>query len=170
MKSWGKRGMRHLVVGGVVIAIATVGLILTAVHAEDPPAGVPGTVAPPDAGSPAGAPPTPTVKILFKILPPGNATVSWGKKRLGFIKPRAPLIIERARDSGPLDVTVRASGFLPVHTRAYTFTNSVVAVKLTPLDLKNTIYGYREVLPPDVDGGMPPVTIAAPDAGASAGP
>ncbi len=90
------------------------------------------------------AAPSPRVKIVFKTIPPGPATVSWGKKKLGFIKPRAPLVVERPRDSGPLDLTIHASGFLPVHTRAYTFTDSRVAVKLTPPSEKNTLFGYRE--------------------------
>jgi hypothetical protein len=115
-----------------------------------------------DADEPASAtPPVPSakVKIVFKVVPPTNATVTWGKKRLGLIKPRAPLIIERPRDSGPLDVVVRADGCLPVHTRAYTFTDSTVAVKVTPPDKKNTLFGFREA-PPDEDGGA-----GGPDAG-----
>ena len=71
----------------------------------------------------------------------------WGKKRLGVIGPRQPLIVQRPRDSGPLDVIVRAEGCLPVQTRAYTFADSKVAVKVTPLDQKNTLLGYREELP-----------------------
>jgi hypothetical protein len=57
-------------------------------------------------------------------------------------------VLERPRDSGPLDLTIHASGFLPVHTRAYTFTDSRVAVKLTPPSEKNTLFGYREEPPP----------------------
>ncbi|MES1157924.1 MAG: hypothetical protein ABUL67_02375 [Haliangium ochraceum] len=106
------------------------------------------------------APTSPNVRIVFKIIPNGNATVMWGKKRLGIIKPKVPLVVTRPRDSGPLDVIVRSPGYVLVHTRAYTFTNSTVAVKLTPLDKKNTLYGYREEIPPD--GGAP---AGGPDAG-----
>ncbi len=95
------------------------------------------------------------VRIVFKVVPPNRATVTWGKKKLGFIKPRAPLVVERPRDSGPLDVVVRAEGCVPVHTRAYTFTDTTVAVKVTPVDKKNTIFGYKEAPPPDADGGVP---------------
>jgi len=39
----------------------------------------------------------------------------------------------------------------------------VIAVKVTPVDQKNTIYGYRETLPPETpDGGTPPDGGAAP--------
>ena len=92
-----------------------------------------------------------------------------GQKNLGLIKPKAPLIIQRPRDSGPMDVVVRADGCVPVHTRAYTFTDTTVAVRVTPLDKKNTIYGYREVLPPDADGGAP-ASPGGPDGGAPPGP
>ena len=112
------------------------------------------------------AAPSPRVKIVFKTIPPGPATVSWGKKKLGFIKPRAPLVVERPRDSGPLDVIVRAEGCVPVHTRAYTFTDSTLLVKITPIDKKNTLFGYREAPPPDEDGGVPS-SGGGPDAGAS---
>jgi hypothetical protein len=122
-----------------------------------------GAPTPPPVAAPAApAPPAPkeTVRIVFKIYPPSKATVTWGKKKLGLIKPRESLVIQRPRDSGPMDVVVRAEGCLPVHTRAYTFTDSTVSVKVTPLEMKNTIYGYKEVLPEDggiggPDGGVP---------------
>ena len=85
----------------------------------------------------------------------------WGKKKLGAIAPHAPLIVQRPRDSGPLDVVVRADGCVPVQTRAYTFEDSKVAVKVTPNDEKNTLLGYREEIPAG-DGGMPTST---PDGG-----
>ena len=96
----------------------------------------------------------PTVKLVFSVVPAVKATVTWGKHRLGTVSPRAPLIVERPRDSGPLDIVVRSPGFLPVHTRAYTFNDAVVDVRLTPLAKKDTLYGYRAPLP--VDGGAPP--------------
>jgi hypothetical protein len=55
---------------------------------------------------------------------------------------------------------VRAAGFLPVHTRAYTFSDSRVAIKLTPVSEKNTLFGYRAEVPPEgaisPDAGAPP--------------
>lgn len=97
----------------------------------------------------------PTVKLVFSTVPAVKATVVWGKHRLGTISPRAPLIVERPRDSGPLDIVVRSPGFLPVHTRAYTFNDAVVDVRLTPLAKKDTLYGYRAPLP--TDAGAPPL-------------
>ena len=49
---------------------------------------------------------------------------------------------------------MKSDGYVTVQTRAYTFADSKVAVKLTTLDEKNTLLGYREELPPD--GGAPP--------------
>jgi hypothetical protein len=190
----GKAAVRRaLTIAGGVAALATAlaGVVFTVARAQSAPAPS-GTAAP--AGSAAvtpsaapgapNAPPTqvdvqneppttaPTVRIVIKVVPPNNATVTWGNKRLGIIKPKAPLIFERPRDSGPIDVVVKSQGYVTVHTRAYTFTNNVLAVKLTPVDKKNTIYGYREEVPPETDGGVPgaiaPVPGAAgtPDAGA----
>jgi hypothetical protein len=119
----------------------------------------------PGAGAPAPKPPSATVRIVFTVNPSSKkATVNWGKKRLGIIGPHAPLIVQRPRDSGPLDVIVRADGCIPVQTRAYTFEDSKVSVKLTPNDQKNTLLGYREELPA-LDGGVPPAS-GNPDGGA----
>ena len=115
----------------------------------------------PAAGAAAPKPQSPNVRIVFTVIPSSKkATVSWGKKKLGVIGPQAPLIIQRPRDSGPLDVVVRAEGCLSVQTRAYTFEDSKVAVKVTPIDQKNTLLGYREE-GPGADGGVP----ANPDGG-----
>jgi apolipoprotein N-acyltransferase len=101
------------------------------------------------------APPSSTVRIVFTIVPnTKKAMVFWGKKRLGIIAPHAPLIVTRPRDSGPLDVVVKSDGYVTVQTRAYTFADSKISVKLTKLEEKNTLLGYREELPPD--GGVPP--------------
>ncbi len=99
--------------------------------------------------------PATTVRIVITVLPSTKkAMVFWGKKRLGPIAPHAPLIVQRPRDSGPLDLVVKSDGCLTVQTRAYTFGDSKLSVKLTPQDEKSTLLGYREELPP-TDGGAP---------------
>jgi hypothetical protein len=105
-------------------------------------------------GVDAGGPLSPTVKVVFKTFPPRRATVMWGGKRLGVIERGQSLVVERPRDSGPMDVVIRSPGYLPVHARAYTFDNALVDVRITPVDKKDTIYGYREPLPPE-DAGAP---------------
>lgn len=124
--------------------------------------------APPAAAAAPGAkpvaPPSDKVRITFTVWPPSlKAMVFWGRRRLGLIAPHQPLIVERSRDSGPLDVIVKAQGFLPVQTRAYTFADSKVSVKMTPPDQKKTLLGYREAVP---DGGATPSGEShTPDAG-----
>ena len=104
------------------------------------------------------------VRIVLTVIPSTKkATVFWGKKKLGAIAPHQPLVVQRPRDSGPLDLVVRADGCVPVQTRAYTFADNKIAVKVTPLDQKNTLLGYREELSPD---GGAPTAPPSPDAGA----
>ncbi len=143
-----------IIAGLVIFALAPFALHAASDAGSAPPAGV--------AAPPPPAPPSPTVRIVFTVVPSSKkAMVFWGKKRLGVIGPHAPLIITRPRDSGPLDVLVKSEGYVTVQTRAYTFADNKVAVKLTALDEKNTLLGYREELPPD--GGAPP--DGGPDAG-----
>jgi hypothetical protein len=80
--------------------------------------------------------------------------VSWGKTRLGVITPKLALVIDRPRDSGPLDVVVKAAGYLPVQTRAHTFADTRIVVKLTKPDQTQTLLGYKAPL----DAGMPEET------------
>ena len=100
------------------------------------------------------------VNITLQTVPPRKAVVKWGSKVLGLIPVPRPLVVVRPRDSGPLDLVVHAAGFLPVHTRAYTFSDSRVAIKLTPVSEKQTLFGYRAEVPPEgganPDGGAPP--------------
>jgi hypothetical protein len=132
-----------------------------------------GGAAPGAPGPDAGAPPppiSPTVKVVFQTVPQEKAVVMWGRRLLGVINriPKRSLIIERPRDSGPLDVVVRSKGYLPVRTRAYTFTDSKVFVKLTPIEEKRTLFGYREELPDAGagDGGGALTPGGGPDGGA----
>jgi hypothetical protein len=121
------------------------------------------------ATAPAVPPEDPRIaRITFTTVPPLHASVSWGNTRLGRITPQEPLIVERPRDSGPLDVTVRAAGFLPVHTRAHTFADNKLQVKMTRPDQKSTLLGYRapidagvEMLPEDA---VSPALPGSPDA------
>jgi len=171
----------------VVSALAVAGLAAVA-RAQDP--GAPPVVPPPGApaagASPPAAPmPLPaTVKITITSAPvQKHVAVFWGKRRLGVLAPHQPLTLQRPRDSGPLDLIVQCEGFVPVQTRAYTFGDTKLVVKLTPLDQKNTLLGYREEVPappPAVaaDGGVPlpppaaalPAGVAAPPAGVAAPP
>ena len=107
------------------------------------------------AGAPA--PPKPPqdpnrAHITFSTIPMTNAKVVWGKQTLGNITPKAALSIVRPRDTGPLDVMVYAPGYLPVQTRAHTFEDQQIIVKLTTPENKQTLWGYRA----PIDAGVAP--------------
>ena len=113
---------------------------------------------------PIGAPPKPLPQKI-KIIVHSRGTeknekvfVFWGRKKLG----ETPVTLERPRDSGPVDLVVRSEGYFPVHTRAYTFRNDVVYVKLTKLEERMSLFGAKHEAnepPPGStpDGGAPPL-------------
>jgi hypothetical protein len=143
-----------------------------------PPVAAPPSPAAPASAAPPTAPASPapaatnatgdpaTTQIVFTTSPAVHATVTWGSTRLGRITPREPLVVVRPRDSGPLDVIVRAAGFMSVQTRAHTFADTKVHVKLTRPEDKATLIGYRMPIdagvPLDPDGGIPPAISGMP--------
>jgi len=152
---WG----RWLTPLGTVILLTGSVAVLSAAKAPQP------AEAPerPDAGKAnpdAGDAKADTVRILLQTVPPRRASVRWGRKSLGVIPGSRPMVLVRPRDSGPLDLVIRASGYLPVHTRAYTFSDSRVAVRLTKPEEKSKLFGYRQEPPPAIDGGVPAETPA----------
>ena len=124
----------------------------------------------------AAKPLPPNIKIFVRTTPsvakggPDKALVFWGKKKLGEI----PVTLERPRDSGPVDLVVRAEGFFPVHTRAYTVKNDVLYVRMTKLEDRMKLFGAKqeietappggEGVPGGVPGGEPSGATAAPPA------
>ena len=97
-----------------------------------------------------------TVKIMIRVIPAKpKSKVFWGKKLMG----ETPLDIVRPRDSGPVDLVVKNDGFFNVHTRAYTYKNDILYVKLTKLVDKMKLLGAKQEIPPEgtPDGGVPPV-------------
>jgi hypothetical protein len=150
---------------GMVALVGGLGIAVSVAAKQAPaPAAAPASA---DGGAPTEL--SSKVKIVFQTIPPEKATVMWGKKSIGLIKGKnKPLIIERPRDSGPMDVVVRAQGYIPVHSRAYTFTDSKLYVKITPVAEKKTLFGYREELPDagPPEAGVPQAAAPRPDAGA----
>jgi hypothetical protein len=125
-----------------------------------------GTVAPPGTVAAVPKPRPVKIKIVVRSNPP-KANVFWGKKPLG----PTPVTLERPRDSGPVDLIVRADGYFPLHTRAYTFRNDGVWVKLTKLEDRMNLFGAKHdanetpaPTPPDGEQPTvpPPATPAAP--------
>ncbi len=116
-----------------------------------------------DAGAAKEEPTTAT--IVFATSPPVPAMVFWGRKKLGKITGKRPLVIVRPLDSGPLDVIVRANGYLPVQTRAHTFSDQRLVVKLTPPERKSELLGYKAPLDAGVDVSDEAAREALADAG-----
>lgn len=162
-----KQPRRRLAAIAIASALAAVIACWRSGAFATPPGAAPAPAVDPNAApaatDPSAEPAVPAdptkVQVVFATMPPSHATVRWGKALLGKIKPRQPLVITRPRDSGPLDVVIRAPGYLPVQTRAHTFSDTRLLVKLTPLDQKSTLLGYRAPLdaglPFGGDGGVP---------------
>jgi hypothetical protein len=118
------------------------------------------TAPPSSVPTPSGVSPAPSaqakpqpvkIRIVVRSSPP-KANVFWGKKNLG----ATPVTLERPRDSGPIDLVVRNEGYFPVHTRAYTFKNDGVMVRMTKLDDRMTLFGAKREATESPDGGVPP--------------
>ena len=104
-------------------------------------AGVGGAPAPesPQAEEGDGNPRSAEVVIRLLVEPPKVAHVHWGVKDLGL----APLEIRRPRGSGPLDVVLRAPGYLAYHTRLFTDRDDRLSIRLVPVGAASGVFGYR---------------------------
>lgn len=94
----------------------------------------------------------PEVTITVRSSP--GAFVRWGGRALG----STPLVLKRPRGSGPLDLTLTAGGCLPLHIRAYTFTDDTLSVRLVRESEKERVFGY----PAALDAGVPESPPEAP--------
>ncbi|HEY4185581.1 MAG TPA: hypothetical protein VGP07_10955 [Polyangia bacterium] len=90
-----------------------------------------------------GGPPVELITIRLLVDPPKRAHVSWGVKDFGL----APLEIRRPRGSGPLDLEVRAPGFLTLHTRVFTEHDNSLSVHLVPETEASRYSGYQSPAP-----------------------
>jgi hypothetical protein len=97
----------------------------------------------------------PTVRVLVRSAGP-TMHVSWGRQQLG----TTPLTLRRPRDSGPMDLVLRAGGYFPTHARAYTYKDDTVVVRPTRIADRMNLLGARKELPPEGDGGVPPAAGA----------
>lgn len=67
------------------------------------------------------------VKLKLEVYPrSARAMVTWGAKKLG----PPPIELERPRASGPIDLVVKADGFLDHHTRLFTDRDDRLSVSL----------------------------------------
>ena len=98
-----------------------------------------------------------TIRSVGKV----KTVVTWGQRTLG----ETPLVLKWPRNSGPVDVVLRAQGHLPVHTRLFTFNDDKVTVKLVDEEGKKTLFGYKREVPAPAAAGA--ADAAKPAAGAA---
>lgn len=85
-----------------------------------------------------------TVTLILNISPPSKAVVMWGAKQMAKVTPDKPVVeLQRPRASGPLDLEIRAEGFLPHHTRLHSDRNDKVNVRLVRAADAPSLFGYR---------------------------
>jgi len=90
-----------------------------------------------------------TVTLRLSITPPSRGEVLWGQKRMGHFSPAAmDLEFTRPRDSGPLDLELRAEGFLIHHTRLFADRNDKTRVRLYRAEDAVGLLGYKPPSPP----------------------
>ena len=86
-----------------------------------------------DAGSPS-------IQITLKTKPRVRAVVYHGKEELGV----TPLQLTWAKDTGPIDIKLKASGYLTVNSRLYTHRNDHVTVNMFKTDEAHLLFGYKK--------------------------
>jgi hypothetical protein len=84
-----------------------------------------------------------SVTLKLTVTPPVKAVVLYGAKQLGHLEPgKMEAEITRPRGSGPVDVEVKAEGYLPYHTRLYADRNDKLNVRLYRPEEAPNIFGY----------------------------
>jgi hypothetical protein len=84
------------------------------------------------------------VKLKLTLTPVATGVVLWGRKKLAELKPGQMTVeIERPRESGPLDLLVKTTGFLPHHIRLFTDRDDRLSVRLVRPDDARGLLGYR---------------------------
>jgi hypothetical protein len=114
---------------------------MTVVVSNDP-AARPEELVPEPELAPADAGPRPEVKLVLRVVP-ADAEVFWGAKRLGVAKHGEPFEIVRPQHSGPVDLLLRASGFLPYHTRLFSDRDDKITVDLVRPQQAPSLNGWR---------------------------
>jgi hypothetical protein len=89
-------------------------------------------------------PQTETVLLKLSVSPPTKAVVMRGQKVMARLTPGA-MNAEWAvpRNGGPLDLEIRADGYLPFHTRLYSDRDDKIAVRLYRAGDAVGLWGYR---------------------------
>jgi hypothetical protein len=85
-----------------------------------------------------------SVNLKLSVTPPVKALVTWGAKQVAHLAPGTmETELSRPRGSGPVDLEIKAEGYLPYHTRLYADRNDKTNVRLYRLEEAPGLLGYR---------------------------
>jgi hypothetical protein len=88
-----------------------------------------------------------TVTLKLTVTPQVKALVTWGAKQVARLAPGSmDAEITRPRGSGPVDLEIKAEGFMPHHTRLYADRNDRINVRLYRLEEASGLLGYKRSL------------------------
>ena len=94
----------------------------------------------------------PTVELTLKTDPRVRASVYHGKELLG----STPLRLVWPKDTGSLDIKLKAKGYLTVNSRLYTHRNDRVTVKMFKTDQAHLLFGYKKKVKSELEESEKP--------------
>jgi hypothetical protein len=93
---------------------------------------------------PEANPHSESVTLKLSVSPPVKALVLYGAKQMAQLEPgKMDVEITRPRGSGPLDLDIKAEGYLPHHTRLYADRNDRLGVRLYRPEEAPNLFGYK---------------------------
>jgi hypothetical protein len=85
-----------------------------------------------------------TVTLKLSVTPQVKALVTWGAKQIAHLAPGTmETDISRPRGSGPVDLEIKADGFMPHHTRLYADRSDKVSVRLYRVEEAPGLLGFK---------------------------
>jgi hypothetical protein len=85
-----------------------------------------------------------TVTLKLSVTPPVKALVTWGAKQVARLSPGTmDAEVSRPRGSGPVDLEIKADGFMPYHTRLYADRSDKVSVRLYRVEEAPGLLGHK---------------------------
>ena len=85
-----------------------------------------------------------TVTLRLSVTPQVKGLVMWGGKQVAKLGPGSmEAEIVRPRGSGPVDLEIKADGYMPYHTRLYSDRNEKVGARLYRSEEAPGMFGYK---------------------------
>ena len=94
----------------------------------------------------------PAIELSVRTEPKVTAQVYHGKELLG----STPLTLTWPKNTGALDLVVRAPGHIPVNTRLYTYKSDKLTVKLFKEGQSHMVFGFKKKVEEDALGEEEP--------------